>query len=88
MPRFFDYNTRLSYSQNEQVDTNDEVKYPTIRNAMQWSFAVGMLEAFYALKGQYAGKRQLADDAIYLERELCKEAGGKKRSRYLPRFLI
>lgn len=40
------------------------------------SFAVGMLEAFYALKGQYADKRKLADDAIYLERELCKEAGG------------
>ena len=40
------------------------------------SFAVGMLEAFYALKGQYAGKRKLADDAIYLERGLCQEAGG------------
>lgn len=40
------------------------------------SFAVGMLNAFYALKGKYAGKRQLADDAIYLERELCQEAGG------------
>lgn len=40
------------------------------------SFAVGMLNAFYALKGKYAGKRQLADDAIYLERTLCAEAGG------------
>ncbi len=40
------------------------------------SFAVGMLSAFYALKGKYADKRKLADDAIYLERELCKEAGG------------
>ena len=40
------------------------------------SFAVGMLSAFYALKGQYADKRKLADDAIHLERELCKEAGG------------
>ncbi len=40
------------------------------------SFAVGMLQAFYALKGQYADKRKLADDAIYLERVLCKEAGG------------
>src|SRR5574344_1885496 len=40
------------------------------------SFAVGMLEAFYALKGQYADKRKLADDAIYLERTLCNEAGG------------
>lgn len=40
------------------------------------SFAVGMLEAFYALKGKYADKRKLADDAIYLERVLCKESGG------------
>lgn len=40
------------------------------------SFAVGMLNAFYALKGKYAGKKRLADEAIYLERELCQEAGG------------
>lgn len=40
------------------------------------SFAVGMLNAFYALKGKYADKRKLADEAIYLERVLCREAGG------------
>ena len=40
------------------------------------SFAVGMLNAFYALKGKYADKRKLAEDAIYLERVLCQEAGG------------
>ena len=40
------------------------------------SFAVGMLNAFYALKGKTAQKRQLAEDAIYLERQLCREAGG------------
>lgn len=40
------------------------------------SFAVGMLNAFYALKGKYADKKRLADDAIYLERVLCGEAGG------------
>ena len=40
------------------------------------SFAVGMLNAFYALKGKYAGKKKLADDAIHLERDLCGEAGG------------
>lgn len=40
------------------------------------SFAVGMLSAFYALKGKYVDKRKLADDAIYLERVLCQEAGG------------
>lgn len=40
------------------------------------SFAVGMLNAFYALKGKYASKKKLADQAIYLERVLCQEAGG------------
>lgn len=40
------------------------------------SFAVGMLNAFYALKGQYVDKRRLADDAIYLERVRCNESGG------------
>lgn len=40
------------------------------------SFAVGLLNAFYALKGKYADKRKLADDAIYLERVLCDESGG------------
>lgn len=40
------------------------------------SFAVGMLNAFHCLKGTYVGKKQLADEAIYLERELCQEAGG------------
>ena len=40
------------------------------------TFAVGMLNAFYSLKGKYVGKRKLAEDAIFLERELCKESGG------------
>lgn len=40
------------------------------------SFAVGMLNAFYALKGKYADKKKLADEAIYLERNLCQETGG------------
>ncbi|MDR1542602.1 MAG: kinase [Clostridiales bacterium] len=40
------------------------------------SFAVGMLNAFYSLKGRMKSKRQLADDAIYLERVLCAESGG------------
>ena len=40
------------------------------------SFAVGMLNAFYALKGKYADKKRLADEAIYLERVLCNESGG------------
>jgi D-glycero-alpha-D-manno-heptose-7-phosphate kinase len=40
------------------------------------SFAVGMLNAFYLLKGQFVDKKKLADEAIYLERTLCQEKGG------------
>lgn len=40
------------------------------------SFAVAMLMSFYALKGKYVDKKRLAEEAIYLERELCAESGG------------
>lgn len=40
------------------------------------SFAVGLLNAFHALKGQYAGDQQLAQEAIHVERVLCGESGG------------
>lgn len=40
------------------------------------SLAVGMLLAFHSLKGKYADKKRLADEAIYLERVLCHESGG------------
>ncbi len=40
------------------------------------TFAVGLLNAFNCLKGKHRSKKELADDAIYLERTLCEEAGG------------
>ena len=40
------------------------------------SFAVGLLSAFYSLKGKYMDKHGLSEKAIYLERELCHESGG------------
>lgn len=40
------------------------------------SFAVGLLNAFHALKGQYVSKKQLSQEAIYVERSLCRESGG------------
>ncbi len=40
------------------------------------AFSVGMLNAFYTMQGITKTKRELADDAIYLERILCKEDGG------------
>lgn len=100
LPRFFDWNTELTYSKIEKVSDVDEINHPAIRNAMKMldmheirltyeadlparsglgtssSFAVGMLNAFYALKGKYADKKKLADEAIYLERVLCDETGG------------
>ncbi|UOO37039.1 kinase [Oscillospiraceae bacterium CM] len=42
------------------------------------AFAVGMLNAFYALKGKYADRKKLADEAIFLERVLCAESGGEQ----------
>lgn len=42
------------------------------------SFAVGLLNAFHALKGQYVDKQRLAEEAIYLERVLCQEDGGSQ----------
>ena len=39
-------------------------------------FTVGLLNGFYALKGKNKSKKTLAEEAIYLERTLCAEAGG------------
>ena len=40
------------------------------------AFAVALLQGLYALKGEYPDKMALAKEAIYLEREYLKEAGG------------
>ena len=40
------------------------------------SFSVGLVNALNAMKGVSLSKRQIADKAIFLERVLCKEAGG------------
>jgi D-glycero-alpha-D-manno-heptose-7-phosphate kinase len=40
------------------------------------SFAVSLLQAMHTMKGAYAGKRALAEEAIHVERELCGEFGG------------
>jgi D-glycero-alpha-D-manno-heptose-7-phosphate kinase len=41
------------------------------------SFCVALLQAFYALKGQHVDKRRLAEDAIFVARGVCTEAGGE-----------
>lgn len=40
------------------------------------AFAVGLLQGLHALKKEYPDRMTLAKEAIYLERELCAEAGG------------
>lgn len=40
------------------------------------SFAVGMLNALHAIKGEYIDKYHLAKEAICVERERCGESGG------------
>lgn len=40
------------------------------------AFAVGMLHAIHALRGEVTSKKVLAEEAIYLERTLCRECGG------------
>ena len=99
-PNLFEYTTKLSYAQIEEVTSVDDIKHPAIRNAMKWlglericlnydadipaktglgtssAFSVGMLNAFYTMQGITKTKRELADDAIYLERTLCNEDGG------------
>ncbi|MBQ2842489.1 MAG: kinase [Clostridia bacterium] len=40
------------------------------------AFSVGLLNALYTMQGINKTKRELADDAIYLERILCNEDGG------------
>lgn len=40
------------------------------------SFVVGMLNAFYSVKGKFVDKKRIAEEAIHIERELCGETGG------------
>ena len=40
------------------------------------AFAVGMMHAIHTMRGEAVTPRLLADEAIYLERTLCRECGG------------
>ena len=75
LPQFFDYTSELVYSRIEQVNGIDKIEHPLVRNAIKF-LDMHELRINYALKGKYASKKQLADEAIYVERELCKESGG------------
>lgn len=40
------------------------------------AFAVGLLNGIHSMRGEFVDKMTLAKEAIHLERDLCKEAGG------------
>lgn len=40
------------------------------------AFSVGLLNALHSLRGEFIDKMSLAEEAIHVERVLCKEAGG------------
>ena len=40
------------------------------------AFAVGLVQGLHAMKGEYPDRMTLAKEAIHLEREMCREAGG------------
>ncbi len=40
------------------------------------AFAVGLLQGLHAMRGEYPDRMTLAKEAVYLEREMCGEAGG------------
>lgn len=42
------------------------------------AFTVGLLHALHALQGRTAGKKQLADESIYLEQEVLRETVGSQ----------
>ena len=40
------------------------------------AFAVGLLQGLHAMRGEYPDRMTLAKEAIHLERDMCREAGG------------
>ena len=49
------------------------------------SFLVGLLNALHAWKGELASPKQLAEEAVRIEREILKEPGGKQ-DQYMAAF--
>lgn len=40
------------------------------------AFAVGLVEGLHAMRGEYPDRMTIAREAIHLERDMCREAGG------------
>lgn len=103
LPPFFEYKSRVVWSQVELVNNNSDIKHPAVRETLDFlnidqgleihhvgdlpartglgtssSFAVGLLHALYALQKVMPSKRQLAEEAIYIERDRLKENVGSQ----------
>lgn len=100
----FDSKIRVSYAVTEIVDRVDDIKHPSVREALKLlnidggieivsisdipsrgtglgsssTFLVGLLNALHAFKGEHASPKQLAEEAVLIERDILKEAGGKQ----------
>ena len=107
----FDGKIRISYSITEIVDNVDQIKHPSVREALRLlgisggieivsisdipsegtglgsssTFLVGLLNALHAFKGEKTSKKQLAEEAVKIEREILKEPGGKQ-DQYMAAF--
>lgn len=67
----------LKYIPTERIQIAYDADLPASSGIGSSSaFAVGLVQGLYALKGEFPDKMELAKQAIYLERDLCEEAGG------------
>lgn len=101
LPPFFEYQSRLVWSEIECVTDRSQIRHPVIRAVLEMlkiedgveihhnadlparsglgsssSFTNAMLLAAYALIGKMISKRELAEKAVFVERELLHENVG------------
>ena len=67
----------LLYLGMEELSINYDADLPA-RSGLgsSSSFSVGLLNALHALRDEYVGKHALAEEAVHVERDLCRESGG------------
>ena len=86
LPPFFEYSNEITYSKRERVLSVDEIEHPAIREAMKFLDMRELTLTYDADLPARSGlgtsssfaliEKRLAEEAIYLERELCGESGG------------
>lgn len=101
LPPFFTHQSRVVWSQIEEVNHHCEIRHPAVRAILEYmdfqmgidishqgdlparsglgsssAFSVGLLNALYAMRGMISSKRELACEAIHIEREILKENVG------------